>query len=367
MRATWIVIGMMTLATGSALAQPGPGAGPRGFGPPGGPQGMLDRLAERLELRPEQREAFDEIAAGYLAEWESMAGRGEEMRALAQEMRAAREAGDEARVAEVRAQMRDLGGGRREMMQSFLADVETILDPAQVDTLHQLRAERERRRGRMRGGNVMRVARMLPDRLGLSEEQRAAYDEVVERMLPTREEMMEHWAQMRPLIGEIREARRNGDDARVAELEQELQALRPDLPELETFLAEIQPLLTDAQREQLAELRSRMDGGREPERMPTVEEIGRAVRRLDLTDAQEDQIKEIMRDVQGAERYTRRDREAQQELARSFQQKVMGVLDAEQQAALAQMLERQDGRRGGPRERARERSERRGGRERLRD
>ena len=329
--------------------------GPRGHQGRMSPDALLHRLPSMLELDDAQRAQFDEIAAKYLAQFEERQGQREEIRALAEQYREARRSGDDARANEIRAQMREFGGGRGQLINAFFDELTPILRDDQREKLAQFRERMGP--GGPRGPDLRRLVRDLPDQLELNDEQRAAFDKLVAEQRELSEQNRERWLKMRPLIQEMREARDAGEDERADEIQRELEEKRRGRPNAEALFDKLEPILTDEQKAKLAELRasymeSRGRGSRD------AGSILRAAKQLDLTAEQRERLKEIMRDVEQAKR-VRMDREAREELARLVKGQITELLDADQATEFERLLER--GKRGGRHEgRGRHRGDRPG-------
>lgn len=94
-------------------------------------------LPDELDMTEEQRAQYDDILN---ARREAMRGRFDEMRPLFDEMRAAREAGDMARVDELRAELRANRPDENALQDDFFAEVEGILTDEQKAALADFRA-----------------------------------------------------------------------------------------------------------------------------------------------------------------------------------------------------------------------------------
>mgnify|MGYP000039621316 CR=1 FL=1 len=298
---SWILGIAVVLLAASALAQDGERGGRRrgGEGRPGGPpRGEMAlgttaaRLAERLELDAAQRARFDEIVARYTAKWDAQEpGR---MRELMEDLRTARQGGDEARVAEIQAELHALREARQALLNQFYDAVRPILSPEQAERLDAFRQ-------RGPGGwdldadgprGPMRLIRELPEKLQLTGDQRAQFERIVAKH---REDMRAQWEQLRPLTQQLREARRAGDEAKAAELAEQIRAKRTAAGE--SFYTELEAILTDAQKAKLADLR--IEAG-ETLRSGTgldVRRIVRAAQRVGLTAEQSEQVKQLAREA----------------------------------------------------------------------
>lgn len=325
---------------GGRGGQGGPG-GPGGFGGPGRGMsltGMIDRLDEQLVFDDDQRVKIDAIVAKY--EQDNTSGR-----ELWEEMRKARESGDDARVEELREQMRNQRGQFGEQMQKMMDEIEPILYEDQRVKFQEFRQRFQQMRDNMRNGTDWRqVMRDLPDAVEMTDEQRAAYQELLQQR---REAMRERFQQGRQQGGPP-------------------QGERPDPNAMmDDFFTQVAELLTEDQVALLNDYRAKIGsqqgesrgGGQEASDVRTVISAVRRVR--GLTSDQQDAIREIERDASQQARTLRRaDKDAQTQLATDTKAKIVKVLTAEQAEQYEQALARLSRDSGGQRERA---SDRRGG------
>ena len=333
----------------------------------GGPQAMIEgvarRLARELELDELQQADLREIVADFRDRMAEMSRPSEEQRQLREELRQARANGDEERMRELFEQLREMRSGNMAVVDEFFTEVETILEPNQVEKLAAFREEVTRsmqQRGR-RGAEMRRLIEELPEKLKLDEQQRTRFDELIAEMRGQAESRRERWREMRPLMRELREAREAGDEQRVEEIRRELEAMRGEGgPPYEAFFADLEKILRADQKALLAEIRENLGRGqrREAERL-NVRTILRAVRRLRVDNDQRTQIQEIVEQAMRQERRLGRgDREAQDQLAREVKQQIVKLLRPEQVERFEESLKGEQPRRGRqPRE-----GEQRGGR-----
>ena len=191
------VVALFALAT-TAVAQQGPPRGERGQGQQRGGRGQgqargergqgprmgqfFDRIIEELNLDDEQMAQVDEIRA---AQQERM----QNMRAQWEEVRAAMEAGDEQRAAELREQMRSQRGDPGAAMQAMLDQIEPILHDDQLEAFDKIRERMNQRTQQSeRWRDQMRMIQELPDAVGMTDEQRGQYQDLLAQR---REDMMQ--------------------------------------------------------------------------------------------------------------------------------------------------------------------------------
>jgi hypothetical protein len=303
---------------------------------------LAHRLARELDLTDAQREQYDQIVAKYEAQTREQHGQRDEMRELAEQYREARRSGDQQRADEIRAKMRELGGGRGQMFNEFLGEVEKILDEEQIPKLNAFR-ERLQERGdaARRAAELRDLVERLPDELQLNEQQRTTFDALVAEQRKLARQQIQDWQQSRPALAEeLRQAREAGDEQRVAELLAQLEAERPAPPDPEDLLDQLEPSLTTEQKAKLTKLRAELAefSGRP---VGDVETILRAAKRLDLSDQQEEQLKAIIRDARVAERDAPRDPQARAERAKLVKKQVLALLNADQAAEFERMLARE--------------------------
>jgi hypothetical protein len=307
---------------------------------------MWDRIAEELELDEEQRVQFDEISAKYR---ERAREAGERWRGMREEMREVREAGDEERLQELREEMRQ-GRDRPDFgFSEALEELEPILREDQVARLWEMQ---DRMQSRNRNRDLYRrIFNDLPDELGLTDEQRDEYDQLLRAQ---REEMRERWSGVRPLMEEMREAREAGDDARVQELREQMEQSRPNQEAMfEGFFQDLSEILDEEQLERLTAFRETLSEtrtGRTGE-AEGLREVLRAVKRLKLDSGQKEEIRDIEHEAIAAYRkIPRKNTDEHAALAKEVKAEIIEILDETQ----VEELERQLTRRGGAR-----RSERR--------
>ncbi|MEW6197695.1 MAG: Spy/CpxP family protein refolding chaperone [Planctomycetota bacterium] len=357
MRAAGIISMLFIVLALPLQAQPDPGAGRpgrRGQVPPPGPPGrpplefMAERLAEELDLTDAQRPKYDEIVAKYaeLAGTEPEGNR-QRMRELGQAYREAREAGDEERAAQIREQMREQASERGRVLREFFDEVRTVLEPAQVAKLDEVRS-RTRRFGERGGAAFWRTVQTLPDELNLTPEQRAQFDKLLQEQRDILEDHLRAWRQMRAeKVEQMRAAEESGDEELAAKLREELLWSRPEGPDVDAFFEQLAKVLTEEQRAQLAEFRADMSNPRPVDAALDVREILRAARRLTLNDEQRQKLRDINHQAMSAERRGRLDDAAKADLAARTKAQILEMLNADQKAQFEQMLMR-DGRPGRP-------------------
>jgi Spy/CpxP family protein refolding chaperone len=306
----------------------GPEPGPGRWGMP---RGMYSRLADELELDDAQRARFDEL----------MAARREEMREMGERWRQVREAmrdGNEELAAQLRSELPEWRGPGSGMSEVF-DELEPILRDDQLARLWEMQDRMQR--GRDEIARYRTVVSELPDELDLDEAQRAEFDRI---LASQREQMRERFTEMRPLFDELREARRAGDEERVAELREEMEAARPSTDSvLTSFLDQLEGTLNPTQLELLAAYRQRMESPGEGKQAgpQDVRTVLRAVKRLKLSGEQKDEIRKIEREAIGAYRKIgRRNHEEQAQLAGEVKKEIIGVLDADQVEQFDQYLQR---------------------------
>ncbi len=321
---------------------------------------LFQRMPDQLELDDEQRAQFEEIVAEYRERMGEARQRGEGMREVFREMRAAREAGDDERVEELRAQLRERRGGMGGFMEEFFGEVEGILREDQLERLSQLRSRVMQ--GMRRGRNPMESLRELRSRLELDEQQEEQYDELLEDLREQGGQRRQRMEELRPLMRELREAMEAGYSARAEDLVAQVWQQRPGRGEmLEDFFVELEKFLRDDQKETLARFREEMNerGERRDRGRVDVRAILSAARRLKLDQDQKKELNEIGQVALRAEReLQRRDREGRAMIAAKVKREIIAVLDAEQ----AKQFEDYLSRRGRP-----ERPGREGARERQRE
>jgi Spy/CpxP family protein refolding chaperone len=312
--------------------------GMRGGSPEGRFDGWFERLAEDLALDDAQRAQVDQMAEPYRAKFRE---RGERFR----QMREAMEAGDEALVEQLRAEMPD-PGDLTETMEQFSTEIETVLRPEQADRLREMRARftamREEREARRQ------MIEEMPDRLNMTDEQRAEYEALVRE---ERRSMGERMRRMREQ-GEMGPDGMGPEGMGPGEFDpsQMRQFQRNRGPFSDDFLNKVDGMLTDDQRPLLAQMREelnarRFEGGPPAQpgrgRQVDLRSLFRATRRVDLQPDQEDELRDIEREAMRAQRDIRgNDRDAQALLIRETRAKVEALLTDEQKSQLRSALDR---------------------------
>jgi hypothetical protein len=318
--------------------------GQRG-GEPRGPRfgALFQRMPDELGLDDEQRAQFEDIAAEYRERMGEARQRGGEMREVFREMQAAREAGDEERVEELRAQLRERRGGMGQFVEKFFEDVEGILREDQLERLSQIRSRVTQ--GMQGGRNPMERLRELRDRLELDEQQEEQFDKLLEDLREQGGQRRQRMEELRPLMRELREAMEAGDEERAEELRAQLQQQRSGRGEmLEDFFVELEKILRDDQQEILAQFREEMGerGPRGQGGRVDVRAILNAARRLRLDQDQKAELNEIGQAALRAEReLQRRDREGRAMIAAKVKREIIAILDAEQAEQFETYLSRQ--------------------------
>jgi len=315
---------------------------------------MLERLVRELGLDEQQQAQLEETAATFRQRMREAAPSPENMRELWDELRQARESGDQARIDELRQQMRELRSASQQVMNEFFDQVQsTILRPEQVERFSEMRA---RMAGppidRERGPRLRQMIQTLPDELGLDQEQRAKFEELAAELRPSGEARGQRWQEVRPLMEELWEAEAAGDQAKAEEIRQKLRAARTEAGNpLESFFTQVEQILRDDQKAKLAEIRASFGPAAEP-RQPEgqgldVRSVIRAARRLDLDGTQREAVQKIIQDAMRSLRdQGRANREAQTELANQVKEQILAVLTAEQKAQFERVLQGERPRRG---------------------
>lgn len=134
----------------------------------------LEELRDVLNLSPEQAKAYDEMATKLRATLEG----GGDMRALMQEMREARQAGDDAKVAELQRKLQEQREGRNRELEAFYNDLGGILTTEQKQILADFRVRQGRGgEGGRDAGSLREVLRAFRS-LDLTDEQRDQFKEL---------------------------------------------------------------------------------------------------------------------------------------------------------------------------------------------
>lgn len=339
MRSGWMIALVAVALALPALAQQEPGAGQpqrppadraRGQGAGfGSPIEMARQLAETLDLNDDQLAKYNIILAKFQPKFDEQTKQRGQMMELMQQMREARQNGDDAKVEELRQRMQQQREAGQALMNQFCGEVQPILTPAQVTKLNEFRDRMQRGPGGPGGpGGMMQMIQRLPEELKLTEAQRPQFDKLVAEYRAQQQELQ-------PLMQELRRARQQGDDARVAELDKQIQEKRGG-EDGNVFFAKLEPILTDEQKAKLVELRARMGarGGADDVRV-----LLQVAGRLDLNEEQQKRLQEIRRDVMRSNQGNLTP-EKRAELAKTTKSQILAMLDAKQAAEFEQQLQR---------------------------
>lgn len=309
-------------------------------------QRQTERVVETLGLDDQQRAQFDDIVAEHTQ-------RMEEQRQIWREIREATQAGDKERVADLRVELREFGGGRTNPINRILDELEPILREDQMGAFKELRG-RTGRGGERRGGD--RIEGLI-ERLELSEDQQRDFEQIrSENSVAQRS----RWESIRPLMDEMREARESGDEQRLDEIRAQFEEMRSGNRRgggNEVLLDALREILDDDQRRILDEYReqnSRRGGRDDRQRALDVRAVIQAAKRLDLDSVQKDDLRDIEQVAGREQRAVRRDREASAELTARVRRDIMDMLDTDQKREFERALERNN-RRGGDRRSRRDR------------
>ena len=295
-------------------------------------------IARQLKLDDEQRAEYQKIADKYREN--ATPNKSQRMRELVGELREADEAGDSARVAELRQEISALRRGGNEMKQ-FLAEIEPILREDQLPVLEDLK-QRYGRRGQKNRGKSIAGLRALKKELDLDAEQVQQWDE---RFGQLQEEVRKNkgGGDSMELIQQIMEAAEAGDEERVKELRDQLPNPREQsAAAIDTFLTDIRAFLHDEQIEIVERFEAESAGGGSGSGTD-LRACFRFIGRLDLDRTQRDALTELRKEAQQAERSARRDKDEQANLNAQYQQRIRELLSSEQAAEFDRWLESQGG------------------------
>lgn len=294
---------------------------------------LVDDLRQRLALTDEQTPQYDAAASEFLDGLDALRNdAGMDRNTLREEIQAARRDGDVQRVQELRAAARDAGQKYGELRRNFVTTLQTFLTDDQKATLEQFRSEQaDRRRGEVRQDIEARL-QALPDELNLSPEQRTQYDE----LLATRRAALdENRKKVQPLVQELRDARASGDDARVQELQKQIQDSRASTGGPDGFFSQLDSILTPEQKAKLATLRAT---GAPPTGQVSPQRIIGLVRELDLSSQQKKQVDDIVRDFRRENGRMSAGRDAQAKLSSALVEKLKAALTPEQSKQFDDLL-----------------------------
>lgn len=347
---------VLTLAW-PALAQQGPGG--RGSGGQGRGQGaqpgqpgrpgaaMFERIArqltEELGLSAEQQAQLDKIVASFRNRGPQ--GTVTEMQEVEEQLRAAREANDEQKVKELQGRLNDL---RAKLRDSFLNEVEKILEPSQREKFAELRPRLAQLGAGVGGGmgqaELLRAVGELPQKLNLDDKQRGKFDELLAKLRGDIQARQDQAKETQSLTEELRRARQAGDEKRVAEIREKLEKARGEAGRpFQDFYASLEKILNDEQKTKLTQIRAELErAGGQQRQSGDIRSILQAVRKLDLSAEQQKQVQDLGDKALKQERdLARGDREAHLTLARDFKKQISDLLTPEQKAQFEKNLEQE--------------------------
>jgi Spy/CpxP family protein refolding chaperone len=323
---------------------------------PGRPAAIFERLGSQLGLDEAQKKEYDQLVAVYREKLEAQRQGQAEASEFVRQMREARQAGDDEKVRQLREQMRNRRGGDRDPMQAFFDDVEKILRDDQKEKLGDLR---ERLVGPgMRGGPRPRPF-VAPEQqidklrtgLELSAEQQSTFDSLAADLI--KRLGADGQPSIAELMQQLRETYASGDREEAARLRKILGERRAAVDKaMSEFAAQLEPTLTDVQKGYFAEFREQAlrgmgprataDGGslRDDPRM-----LLRAVKRLELSQEQKDQVRKIEADASKRIRGGGKDGAAS--LRAELDKQLRAILTPEQITQLDKILARQQQRGAG--------------------
>lgn len=334
----------LSLALTAFAQDPGDQPSGRGPGGPGGPGGrgawvnqMFDRVTFELSLDEQQQATLASLREQMR---EQMRERMQGMRERWQEIRSLQEAGDEEKARQLREELRSRGSPWDAMDEVF-DQLEPSLRPEQVGRLDDLRDRvQTQREGWERSETLVRD---LPNTLQLDDGQKEQFRGLV------RERMRGGWeerrSQMEALNEEIAAARAAGDSEKLAALYAQQDELRPNPDRnLQEFFTQLEPLLNDQQKQQLAQVREESFGAAAADAPagggPDLKTLLRAARRARLTPEQRSELRSIEREANRAWRGARSDEAARAQVVQQVKAQVEQLLTAEQKPVFEQQLER---------------------------
>ena len=161
-------------------------------------------------------------------------------------------------------------------------------------------------RGGYRGFSPREMVQRLPEQLNFTEEQQALFDALVEEYQPQWDAARGRRGEMRALVEQMREARRNGDAARADEIRDQMREMgRGDGRFMREFMSDVEPILNEDQLARFHQMRQRFE--RRHGRSRAAGEARRLLRELpealEMTNEQRAQFDEIL----AAQRGQRRD------------------------------------------------------------
>ena len=150
-----------------------------------GPLAQIEALRSELKLSDQQTAEYDKALAELRVELQAGASGGAEIERVVQELIEAAEAGDQDRIEELRKQIPDPRRNNEAAVTRFLTEIESFLEPDQIETLDRFRQKRNAGRSRI----DLQACFRFVGRLDLDREQREQVRELQKQARDLQREM----------------------------------------------------------------------------------------------------------------------------------------------------------------------------------
>jgi len=302
--------------------------------PPRGSHGvaeMLKRTMDQLKLDEEQRAKAEELAAQIRKKY-AQEGRRDKAIAIRQKRQEAKQRGERELADKYARELKALRGDN-EIKKEFYEAITPLLRPEQVARLERIRTPL-----RARGGepahdelhNILQIGKQLQ----LDEQQSQRFEELAAEL---REAVKAPNPAEEALLKKLQKAVDDGRFDDISPLRKELEEVRQsDPPAIAAFFEKLEPILNAEQRQKLAEIRAEV----ERKRGPDARELLRLVRRLELSDAQKELMKELEKQAREKLRDAGRDKDKLAEANATIEQQLRSILTPEQSAKLDSLLKK---------------------------
>lgn len=338
------------LAVGAALGQQRPhnpkqsgGATSIGLTPaprpshPVGLKRLVTWLTRELKLSERQQEEVRRIAKELMDVYSDSEQREVRLQELKNQIDEAKDAGDQARIEQLREQLRRLRS--RNFQQDLIDHIKPILTADQIERLEQMPLGRASVRPKRGKPDQLQDVRRLRRELKLTPEQKKQFDAFYKELTDRLDHPELSDDSLVSLVEQLQQATEAGDKQRISELRKDLNTARKLTRQraFDHFYQQLMPILSDQQREIVERVRSGRSGR---QRELDARRLLAIARRLDLRPDQRRTLHELERETRKALREVRRDRAARRKLAEEVEKKIREMLDEQQTARFDELLER---------------------------
>ncbi len=336
-----LAIVCLTLPASLALAQSEPPQGPPpqgrrgaalgGMRDMGGPslerrvKRVASQLTQELSLTDEQQEQLDDLVTGFLEDHkDAQRPNPEQMREVMEQIREARQAGDDAKVEELRKQLGPVGN---QAIAEFLGEVEPILTPEQKSKLDDIR-DRLLRPARGPTDPLERITE-LRDELNLEPKQAKKFDSYYDKLSKDIQSSKMETSDMLGLVDELRKAAEEGDQDKVNQIREKLRASQDTgQAAVDEFFISLGNELDPEQLKIMDRCRDQLQrggpGGDDPRR------LFQYAMRCDLSAEQKKELADMQREFAPQIREARRDQKALTELSEQIETGIKEILTPDQ-------------------------------------